>query len=153
MKNRLFLIFFALLFMCHVNAQWYERACDVRDFELATSDEFECMWNKAGKTVDTGMRTCGIGTGIAVLGGVTMFVSGASDGAYSMIGATGIICGLATVAASVPIWAIGASRRNKLMDTPAYKDSRSTTFQISPLIHNNQISKHASLGISASLSF
>jgi len=106
MKPVLLLFVFALFSAYPVNAQWYERACGVQDIELATSDEFECMWNKADKTIQAGMRTCGIGTGIAVLGGVTMFVSGASDGGYSMIGATGIICGLATVVVSIPIWSI-----------------------------------------------
>jgi len=153
MKNIVLLTVFALLSNISVNAQWFERACDVQEIEIATSDEFECMWNKADKTIHAGMRTCGIGTGIAVVGGITMFISSASDDGYSMIGATGIICGLATVAVSIPIWAIGASRRNKLMDTPAYEESQSATLHISPLINKNQFTKEASLGISAALSF
>ncbi|MEA3460894.1 MAG: hypothetical protein U9R49_03370 [Bacteroidota bacterium] len=153
MKSLLSLIAFILFSHCSVNAQWYERACGVQDFELATSDEFECMWNKADKIVHVGMRTCGIGTGIVVVGGVTMFVSSASDGAYSMIGATGIICGLATVVVSVPIWAIGASRKNKLMDSPAYQDFQGTSLQISPMIEKNHLNKQASLGLAVSLNF
>lgn len=153
MKHILLLFVFALISSYSVKAQWYERACGVQDIELATSDEFKCMWDKADKTINAGMRTCGIGTGIVVLGGIAMFVSSTSDGGYSMIGATGIICGLATVSVSIPIWSIGASRRNKMMDSPAYQDFHGTSLQITPLIGNNQFTKHASLGISACLSF
>ena len=108
---------------------------------------------EADKTIREGMRTCGVGTSIAVLGGITMAVSSEGDGGYSMIGAAGIISGLAVVIVSIPIWTIGASRRSKLTESPAYKDSQPATLQITPLIENNQFNKQASLGLTASLNF
>ncbi len=153
MKKLVLLIIFPLLCICSVNAQWYEKKCGVRDIDLATSEEFDCMWDKADKLVHAGMRTCGVGTGIALIGGISMFISSASDGGYSMIGATGIMFGLATVAAGVPIWAVGGSRKSKLVESPAYQDSQYATLQIAPVLQKNQFSSQTCLGVSASLYF
>lgn len=153
MKKLLVMFVFALSGICSVNAQWYERSCGVQDIESATSDEFDCLWSKTDKIVNAGMRTCGIGTGLAVLGGITMFVTSAGDGGYSIIGATGVICGLTAVIVSIPIWAIGASRENKLMDSPAYQDFQPSTLRIAPMIDKNHFNRQASLGLTASLNF
>lgn len=136
-----------------LNAQWYERSCGVGDMDLASPEEFECMWNKADNLVHAGMRTCGMGTGIALVGGISMFISSSSDSGYSMIGATGIMFGLATVAAGVPLWAVGGSRKSKLMESAAYKDSPTATLQLAPLVQKNKFSRQANLGLTASLVF
>lgn len=153
MNKLLLLMILPVLCISSLNAQWYERSCGVGDMDLASPEEFECMWNKAENLVHAGMRTCGVGTGIALVGGISMFISSSSDGGYSMIGATGIMFGLATVAAGVPLWAVGGSRKSKLMDSQAYQDTRATTLQILPVLQKNQFSNKSCLGVSASLVF
>jgi hypothetical protein len=153
MNRLLLLVILPVLCISSVNAQWYERACGVEDIDLASPEEFACMWDKADELVHAGMRTCGVGSGIALIGGISMFISSTSDGGYSMIGATGIVFGLATVAAGVPLWAVGGSRKSKLMESPAYQDNRAATLQIVPVLQKNQFSKQSCLGVSASLNF
>jgi hypothetical protein len=157
MKKLLLLVIFASV--CHISAsaQWYERSCGVQEIESATSDAFECLWNKADKVVEVGMSTCRVGTGITVMGGITMFVSSGSDteasSGYSMIGALAIASGLAVVAVSIPIWAVGSSRKSKLMDSPAYQEVQGASVQISPIIDKNHLTKQASLGLAVFFNF
>ena len=136
MKNLLPLI--GLLLLCHqsANAQWYEKSCGVQDIEFATSDEFECMWKKATTTIKVGKITCLTGTGIAVIGGIAILASSGSSSedasGYTMIGATGMTIGLAVAVVSIPIWAVGASRKSKLMESPAYQNSQGASLQSHP---------------------
>jgi hypothetical protein len=157
MKNLLLVIVCALLLHSSANAQWYERSCGVPDLESASPDEFACMWNRADAIVQFGMKTCGIGTGIAVMGGVAMFVSSGpgyeSSSGYSMIGALGLVCGLATVTASIPIWTVGASRKSRLSDSPHYPGDHAASIQILPMFRNNDLNRQGCVGLSASLSF
>lgn len=157
MKYLLLLITLVLLCHCSVNAQWYERACGVHDLESATSDEFDCMWNKAATTVKVGQISCLVGTSIAILGGAVSLVASGTDSeaasGTTMIGATVAICGLTATAISIPIWAVGASRRSKLEKSPAYQDFQSATLQFSPMIETNHFTQQASLGLAVLLNF
>lgn len=157
MKNLLPLIGLILLCYQSANAQWHGKSCGVQDIELATSDEFDCMWKKAATTVKVGKITCLTGTGIAVIGGIAILASSASSSedasGYTMIGAAGVTFGLAIAVVSIPIWAVGASRKSKLMESPAYQDFQGASLQISPMIDKNHFTRHASLGLAVSLNF
>lgn len=157
MKNILPLICIILLCYQAVNAQWHEKACGVQDIESATSDEFDCMWNKAVTTVKVGQIACLVGTSIAILGGaVTLVASGTdseSTSGTSMFGALAAVSGLSITAISIPIWAVGASRRSRLMKSPAYQDFQGVSLQVSPTIETNRCNEQASLGLAFLLNF
>lgn len=157
MEKLLVLIIFGLL--CHhsANAQWHVNTCDVQDIELATSDEFECLWNKATTTVKVGQVTCLVGGGISIIGGATLLLSSGSNSeassGYAMIGALIVTTGLSAVAVSIPIWAVGASRKSKLKESPAYQDLQRTSLKISPTLEKNRLNKQACMSLAISLNF
>lgn len=148
-----------LILLCHhsANAQWHGKSCGVQDIKIATSDEFECMWNKASTTVKVGQVTCLVGGGISIIGGAMALLSSGSDAeaasGYAMISALVVTVGLSAVAISIPIWAVGASRKSRLMKSPAYQNLQRTSLMISPTLEKNRLNQQAIPGLAISLTF
>ena len=154
MKSLLLLAIFILFCHCSLDAQWYNKACGVQDIESATPDEFTCMWKKATTTVKVGRITCAVGGGLVLAGGLTMLIADpCCSSGYFMTGALGIEVGLVVVAVSIPIWSVGASRRNKLRATPAYQEPSKLSFELTPRFEMMQLTQRAAPGIALTCRF
>jgi len=149
----------AILLVCFLSsnlleAQWYTRSCGVADLSGINTEAYECLSKKVSKILWTGKATCIVGTSLALAGGITMLVSDpcCSSGNY-MIGAALVVSGLAIDAIGIPIWIIGANRKQNLSDSQLSSDEQPGSIQLAPnLIYSPFLKRHA-FGITASVRF
>ena len=157
MKKALLLVSLIFSGLYAVDAQWSYKSCGVVDINECTSEEFECLWERATKNVrvgaiTTGIGVAGIGTSILM---VTLIMGAEIDSGpvsaiftYLSFGA-----GIVGVIIGPPIWITGAARKSKLRTNPHYEALNSLSFNLSPTINRNQFNNSYAFGLTASLSF
>ena len=140
------------------NANWSFRSCGVTDINNCTSEEFECLWEKATKNVRVGSIISGIGfVGI----GSTVLLTTLSLGAEIDIsdpfwaGLVYLSIGTAIIGSilGLPIWITGASRKSNLRKNPHYEALNISSLNIYPSLYRNHFNNSYSLGVTATLSF
>jgi len=151
MKKILLVFLIVLLFSNAADAQWQNRSCGVIDINACSMEEFECLWNKASKVAHGGAVTTIVGSSIIVAGGIIGLVGRSEDAVW-----TGLFFGMVGLfidIIGVPIWIVGATRKNNLKKSPNYQNLNLGSLNISPALGLNQINNSQYLGISISLYF
>ena len=156
MKKALLLIIFILTVLYSVDAQWYYKHCGVIDINNSTSEEFDCLWNKASRNSIGGAITTGIGIGAAGIG--LIWGSYALRESYwyewaAFLPISIMTAGLITLSVGLPIWITGAARKSNLRKNPHYNNLSFGTLKVAPTIKKNHFNNSYAFGLTASLSF
>ena len=75
MKKLLYILALIICYHSTTTAQWHVRSCGVEDIQLATQDEYSCLWKKANTVAKVGKISFAVGAGLVAIGGITMLVS------------------------------------------------------------------------------
>jgi hypothetical protein len=125
--KRVLVLMSAMLFLAFsVNAQWYYNSYNVSNINDLNKAQLDLSLTKANQSVKTGQIMTGIGVGVGIIGGI-IYASGLSGivnsntiggindnlnkgiaGAYLMYG------GIITAGIGIPIWIVGANKRNDI---------------------------------------
>ncbi len=147
-------MFLILLGSNTLNAQWYTRSCDVLNVNECSSEEFECLWNKASKMSKTGAIVTIVGTSAIAGGGLLIGIAaGNGHAGFAWTGVTFIMGGILIDIIGLPVWIIGANRKYFLKNTPGYKDLNYAKLSISPIMLSDNINSSQIPGLSISLRF
>ena len=154
MKKLLFLLLLICCYFGNVTAQWHVRSCEVQDIQLATQDEFNCLWKKANTVAKVGKISFAVGAGLVAIGGITMLISDpcCSSGAL-LTGFLGLEAGVVIAALSIPIWSVGSSRLKKLRASPQYQVLQIRTVEMSPFLSKNQLNRQPAPGVALTFRF
>ena len=145
------LLFFVLFSVSYAaDAQWQEKSCGVADIYHCSSEEFDCLWERASHNIRVGRITTVYGT-IATVTGI-IWGSQAYDLAV-ILPYTLMTAGLITLSIGLPIWITGYARKSNLKENPHYKNLNFGSVKVAPTINKNHFNNSYSLGITASLSF
>lgn len=151
MKKILLTALIVLIYSNVANSQWYDRTCGVTDLITVSSDEFECLWNKASKTARVGYITTIIGSSIVVLGGLQAIIIRTEGAVWNAV-FMGMAGGLIDLIGA-PIWITGAVRKNNLEKSPHYQDLKMGYLKINPAIGLNEMKNGHYVGVSLSFNF
>ena len=136
------------------DAQWYHRKCGVIDLNNCTTEEFECLWDKAMKNVRVGLITTAIGISSIVIGYFAWNTGW--DNNKDFLESSGTLLGMGgslTTLVGIPIFITGVVRTNKIGNSPNYKTLNLGSLNISPAIGLNQFNDSQYYGLSLSLNF
>lgn len=113
-----------VLLALHSQAQWYSRAYGVDNIYLLDQSQLTYSLQKAESNVKTGkiLTLGGMGTGIVGIiisanGMYNWTMKGASSSEFetkTTIGGVLLLAGMGAMAVGIPLWAVNASRRNKI---------------------------------------
>ena len=140
-----------LLSTIYSNAQWYQRSCGVTVFNITTSEEFECLWNKSRNTVEVGAILSVVGTSLLVIGFVSL--AHAHDLGDMGPGVLSVTIGLIMDFIGIPTLIAGIVRISQLKKTPYYEILNLGSLNLSPVVGLNQYNGSHYLGMSLSLNF
>lgn len=154
MKQTIASVMLAFTLLCAVECQWYYRTCGVTDIENATSDEFDCLWEKSNRMASRGRTTCVVGGSIMIVGGIAMIATDpcCSQGVFMLAGLTFFVGGGITIL-GLPAWVAGAGRKSQLKGNIHSQNQALKTILISPVMQRNHLNNSHIFGIGATISF
>jgi len=146
MKKTVLLIIFILSLIYNIDAQWYEKYCDVSDLNNLTSEEFACVWKKSHNEFLGGIITTAVGTTFIIAGTITE----PQGSLMNPVSSIGIIINVV----GIPLLIAGIVRTQQLKDSPHHhKNLNLGSLNISPSIGVNQFSNTYNYRMTLSLNF
>ena len=149
--KRLTLIILIFLFSANaIDAQWYNRKCDIIDINNCTGEEFKCLQSHSVILVVTGAVVTTIGT-VFIVSGIHRLSEGGIEAGYE--GAIAVILGSVIDAIGITPIIVGSVRISQLKKIPNYDNLKTGSLNLSPVFGTNQFNSTYYFGMSLSLNF